>query len=234
MMLTYMYINICFFRFTFLYIISPNHFFPLIDITHKDKEMMKQDIRLNLNVKYGNIVPLFNLPSNVKESIVNNNMKKMFDSEVFASDDEYEDNNVPDYDLFNKHVFDIFQQVETIEFAYTIVVSKWNVLGYHFPTIAECLFWRKKWFKDKYLEKTIDDINEDNLFDSNKKRRRNLNADNESFFHNKKKLKVDNENKSIIEKVIGEDEIKIVKIVPSLIIGEIMQEFGVAWVKDIT
>ena len=41
-------------------------------------------------------------------------MKKMFDTEVFVSDDEYEDNNVPDYDLFNKHVFDIFQQVETI------------------------------------------------------------------------------------------------------------------------
>ena len=72
--------------------------------------MMKQDIRLNLHVKYGNIVPLFNLPSNVKESIVNNNMKKMFDSEVFVSDDKYKDNNDPDYDLFNKHVFDIFQQ----------------------------------------------------------------------------------------------------------------------------
>ena len=103
---------------------------------------------------------------------------------------KYEDNNVPDYDLFNKHVFDIFQQVETNEFAYTIVVSKWNVLGYHFLTIAEYLFWRKKWFKDEYLGKTIDDINEDNLFDSNKKRRKNLNADNESFFHNKKKLKL--------------------------------------------
>ena len=150
---------------------------------------MKQDIRLNLNGKYGNIVPLFNLPSNVKESIVNNNMKKMFDSEIFASDNEYEDNNVPDYDLFNKHFFDIFQQVETIQFAYTIVVSKWNVLGYHFPTTAEYLFWRKKWFKDKYLEKTIDDINEDNLFDSNKKRRRNLNADNEFFFSQQEKIK---------------------------------------------
>ena len=53
-----------------------------------------------------------------------------------------------------------------------------------------------------------------------KKRRRNLNADNESFHRTKQKLKVDNENKSIIEKVIGEDEIKIVKIVPSLIIGK--------------
>ena len=88
-MLTYMYINICFLlRYIHIniikqipnsvylsYIISPNHFF-LIDITLKDKEMMKQDIRLNLNVKYGNIVPLYNLPSNVLETIVNNNMKK--------------------------------------------------------------------------------------------------------------------------------------------------------------
>ena len=70
---------------------------------------MKEDIRLNLNGKYGNIVPLFNLPSNVKEFIVNNNIKKMFDTEVFVSDDEYDNNNVPDYDLFNKHVFDIIQ-----------------------------------------------------------------------------------------------------------------------------
>ena len=36
-------------------------------------------------------------------------MNKMFDTDVFASDDEYEGNNVPNYDLFNKHVFDIFQ-----------------------------------------------------------------------------------------------------------------------------
>ena len=70
---------------------------------------MKQDIRLNLNCKYSNIVPLYNLPSNVKASIVNNNMKKMFDTDVFASDDEYEGNNVPNYYLFIKHVFDIFQ-----------------------------------------------------------------------------------------------------------------------------
>ena len=159
----------------------------ITDITLKNKEIMKQDIRLNLNFKCGNIVPLYILPSNVKESILNNNMNKMYDTEVFASDDEYVDNNIPSYDLFNKHVFDIFQQVETIEFAYTIVVSKWNVLGYHFPTITECLFWRKKWFKDDYLEKTIDDINEGNIFDSNKKRRRNLNAGNVSFFFTTRK-----------------------------------------------
>ena len=130
---------------------------------------MKQDIRLNLNCKYSNIVPLYNLPSNVKESIVNNNMNTIFDTEAIASDDEYEDNNIPNYDLFNKHVFDIFQQVNTIEFAYTIVVSKWNALGRQYPSIDEYFFWRKTWFKDDYLENTIDEINEDNLFDSNKK-----------------------------------------------------------------
>ena len=146
-------------------------------------------IRIDLNCKYGNIVPLYNVPSNVKESIVNNNMKKMFDTEIFASNDEYEDNDVPNYDLFNKHVFEIFQQVNTIEFAYTIVVSKWNVLGHQFPTIAEYLFWRKKWFKDEYLEKTINGINEDNIFDSNKRRRRSLNADNDSFFSQQEKIK---------------------------------------------
>ena len=53
---------------------------------------MKQDIRLDHNCKYGNKVPIYNVPSHVKESIVNNNMKKIFDSDVFASDDEYEGN----------------------------------------------------------------------------------------------------------------------------------------------
>ena len=130
---------------------------------------MKQDIRLDLNCKYGNIVPLYNVPSNVKESIINNNMNKMFDNDVFASDDEYEGNNVPNYDLFNKHVFDIFQQVEIIERAYSIVVSKWVVLAHQYPSINEYLNQRKKWFKNRYLEKTVDDINDDNLFDSNKK-----------------------------------------------------------------
>ena len=101
---------------------------------------------------------------------MNNNMKKMFDTDVFVSDDEYEGNNVPNYDIFNKHVFDIFQQVETIQFAYTIVVSKWTVLGHQYPLIDEYFIWQKKWFKDDYLENTIDDINEGNIFDSNKKK----------------------------------------------------------------
>ena len=95
----------------------------ITDITLKNKEIMKQDIRLNLNFKCGNIVPLYILPSNVKESILNNNKNKMYNTEVFASDDEYVDNNIPSYDLFNKHVFDIFQQIDTIEFADTIVLS---------------------------------------------------------------------------------------------------------------
>ena len=121
-------------------------------------------------ISRSSIVSLYNIPSNVKESIMNNNMKKMFDTDVFVSDDEYEGNNVPNYDIFNKHVFDIFQQVETIQFAYTIVVSKWTVLGHQYPLIDEYFIWQKKWFKDDYLENTIDDINEGNIFDSNKKK----------------------------------------------------------------
>ena len=55
--------------------------------THKQKQIMKQDIRLDLNFKYGNIVYLHNVPCNVRESIVNNNMNKMFNSDIFVSDD---------------------------------------------------------------------------------------------------------------------------------------------------
>ena len=50
-----------------------------------------------------------------------------------------------------------------------------------------------------------------------KRRRRNLNAGN-VFFHNKEKLIVDKENEIISEKVIEDDEIIIVKVVPSLVI----------------
>ena len=41
---------------------------------------------------------------------------------------------------------------------------------------------RKKWFKDTYLNKKIEDINDDNLFYTNKKRGKNL-KDDDSFFN---------------------------------------------------
>ena len=116
---------------------------------------MKQDIRINLNYKYSKIVPLYNVSSNEKENIVNRNMKKMLDNDNFASDDEHEENNVPNYDILNKHVFDIYQQVEAIEFAYSIVVSKWVILAHQYPIIDGFLKWRKKWFKNDYVEKTL-------------------------------------------------------------------------------
>ena len=125
---------------------------------HHSQKQRDHEIRYstkNLNFKYGNIVPLYNLPSNVKESIVNNNMNKIFDTEVFAFDDEYEDNNVPNYDIFNKHVFDIFQQVDTIEFAYTIVVLKWNVLGHQYLSIDEYFFGERNGLKMIILKRQL-------------------------------------------------------------------------------
>ena len=147
---------------------------------------MKQDIRISLKYKHDKIVSLYNVSSNKKENIVNRNMKKILDNDIFASDDEDEENNVPNYDLFNKYVFDIYQQVEAIAFAYLIVVSKQVTLAHQYPTIDQFLKWRKKWFKNDYLEKTIEDINEGNICNNNKKRRRNLNDDNLSFHHSKK------------------------------------------------
>ena len=72
---------------------------------------MKQDVRIVLNYKYGKKFPLYKVPCNKKGNIVNRNMDKNFDNDVFAYEDEHEDNNVPNYDMFNKHVFDIYQQV---------------------------------------------------------------------------------------------------------------------------
>ena len=55
---------------------------------------------------------------------------KCFKIVVWGYDDEYEINNVPNYDLFNKHVFDILKKVETIEFVHSILASKWVVYKY--------------------------------------------------------------------------------------------------------
>ena len=52
------------------------------------------------------------------------------------------------------------------------------------------------------------------------KKRRNLNADNVSFSSQQEKLKIDNENEIVSEKVIGDDEIVIVNVVSSLVIGK--------------
>ena len=41
--------------------------------------------------------------------------------------------------------------------------------------------WRSKWFTDTYLDKICEDINDECTFDSNNKRRRNLNDDGSSF-----------------------------------------------------
>ena len=99
-----------------------------------------------VNYKYAKIFPLYNVFSNKKESIVNRNMKKILYNDIFTSDNEHEENNIPNYDRFNKHVFDIYQQVETIEFAHSIVNSEWVILAHQYPTIDEFLEWRKKWF----------------------------------------------------------------------------------------
>ena len=83
---------------------------------------MKEEIRIALNLKYKNVIPIYKLSDNKKGIIVNDNINKMIKDDIFASDEEHEIKNIPNYDLFNKHVFDIYQQVETIEFAYTILV----------------------------------------------------------------------------------------------------------------
>ena len=91
------------------------HSIFLIDPTKKVQMKLKQEIRRVF--KYKNVILINQLPDNKKEMIINHNINKMIEYDIFASDNEYEINNVPNYDLFNKHDFDIFQQVEIIEFA---------------------------------------------------------------------------------------------------------------------
>ena len=58
----------------------------------------------------------------------------MFQDDILYSDDEYQHNNLPNYDLFNKYVFDIFKEVE-----YTIIFSTWVVGDDQYPAIKEYL-----------------------------------------------------------------------------------------------
>ena len=46
---------------------------------------------------------------------------------------------------------------------------KWVVSEYQYSFIDEYLIWRKKWFQDTYLNKSNEDVDDDNLFDMNKK-----------------------------------------------------------------
>ena len=98
-------------------------------------------------------------------------MNKIFHDDIFYSSDKYEINNVPNYDLFNKYVFDIFKEVEIIGFTYSIIASKWVVCEYQQSSIEHYLKWRKDWFEDTYLDKTCEDVNDDGIFDSNKKKK---------------------------------------------------------------
>ena len=105
---------------------------------------MKQDIRIDLDYEYGKIIPLYNVSSiyiyiYIYIYIVNRNMKNMLDNDIVASDDEHEEHNVLNYDIFNKDVFHVYQQVETIEISYSIVVSKRVTLAHQYPTIDEFL-----------------------------------------------------------------------------------------------
>ena len=130
---------------------------------------MKQEIRLEFNKNFKMITPIYKLPDDKKEIIVNDDLNKMFQDDIFCTDDEYEHNNVPNYYLFNKCVFNIFKEVEIMEYAYTIVASKWVVVNYQFPTIDEYLECRSKWLTDTYLDKTCEDINDECTFDLNER-----------------------------------------------------------------
>lgn len=110
--------------------------------------------------------------------------------------------------------------METIEFAYSIVVSKWVTLSHQYPTIDEFLKRRKKWFKNDYLEKPLKISMKIIFLVVIKKRRRNLNDDNLAFHLPKKQLRIDKVDDSVCENKFCDDDMEVVKIVPSLVIGK--------------
>ena len=77
----------------------------MIDITKSVKNEIKQEIRLEFNNLITNIIPIYYRMIK-KEKNISENLNTIFQDGIFYSDREYEDNNVPNYALFNKHVFD--------------------------------------------------------------------------------------------------------------------------------
>ena len=77
----------------------------MIDITKSVKNEIKQEIKLEFNNLITNIIPIYYRMIK-KEKIVGENLNTSFQYGIFYSDREYEDNNVPNYALFNKHAFD--------------------------------------------------------------------------------------------------------------------------------
>ena len=142
----------------------------------------------------------------------------MWDNDIFASGDEHEENNVPNYDLFNKYVFHIYQQAETIEFAYSIDVSNWVILDHQYPTIDDPFKWRKKCFQNEYLEKPLKILMKTMFLIVTKKEEEILMTIIRLFIM-PKKLKIDKFDECICEKKLDDDDIDVVKVIPSLVIG---------------
>ena len=75
---------------------------------------MKQEIILEFNKKFKMTTPIYKLPDDKKEIIANDNLNKTFQDNILCSNDEYKNNNVPNNNLFNKHVFGIFKKLKQL------------------------------------------------------------------------------------------------------------------------
>ena len=87
----------------------------------------------------------------------------MIEDNISASDEEHEINNVPNYDLFNKDVFDIFfnkQKQLNWHIQLLVLNGLFQNINIH---ILMSIYMEEKWFKDTYLNKTIEDINDVNI-----------------------------------------------------------------------
>ena len=102
---------------------------------------------------------------------------------LYDIDDDYSDNNIPNYTSFHNAVFVTFKELQTLEFFYLVVSSKWKNL-YNLQSLKVHLHWRKNFFKDKFEELTPDGIETTNLFcqDKIREKGRNLDDTGEPFF----------------------------------------------------
>ena len=76
---------------------------------------------------------------NKKSWILRISLKEAIKNSCYNTDEEYSENNIPNYTLFNN-------ECETLEFSYSVVASKWKN-AHNIPSLDDYLKWRKNFSK---------------------------------------------------------------------------------------
>ena len=84
---------------------------------------MKQHIYLFLSFIFLNCLTLHPVS---KKSVTLRYLKESIENSYYDTDEDYSENNVPNYTSFHNAVFAIYKECEALEISYSVDASKWK------------------------------------------------------------------------------------------------------------